>query len=168
MFSRRKEAKSYFHVHLSHRKQASWRLKVSFVNFPLFNMMMMVNWEQRSASFMWHYFIFVHFRRLLASSHLTTCLTFNIFQGKLTSSTKTSFIPSNDKSPRRWVNFNSGLWYCEFCSNRILQYFPLSVRTTLTTWTTWTNGPRGQFGHPAPPRPLWPIKPLWQSWLIND
>ena len=41
--------------------------------------------------------------------------------------------------------------YCEF---RILQYFPLSVRTTLTTWTTWTNGPRGQFGHPAPPRPL--------------
>ena len=103
---------------------------------------------------------------LPVTSQLVLHLTFS--RGNSLLQQKLHLIPSNDKSPRRWVNFNSGLWYCEFCSNRILQYFPLSVRTTLTTWTTWTNGPRGQFGHPAPPRPLWPIKPLWQSWLIND
>ena len=88
-------------------------------------------------------------REFMASSHLTTCFAFNNLPGESNffNNNFSHLIPSNDKSPRRWVNFNSGLWYCGFCSNRILHYFPLSIRTTLTNdhldhldqWTTWDN-----------------------------
>ena len=86
--------------------------------------------EQRSASFMWHYFIFVHFLRLLASSHLTICLAFNIFQGKLTSSTKTSF-----NELRILLKQNTAV----LSTFRPYHLDHLDHLDQWTTWTIWTS-----------------------------